>query len=119
MLWQPVKQEGEPGADRVGGFRSNLDCSEASAVAGDDMKAGDRQLEALGQQAEAGLVRLAGHWRGAYPKLQDAVGFADDPFLGRLRLQVNSKGGEIALLPNQDHYLSRQARSLSEATRNL
>jgi len=88
-------------------------------MARDYFKAGNRQVEGLGQQLQTGLVGPPLNRRGGHPEPEDAVGLADDPFVGRFRLQANSEGGGIALLSNQDHQRSRQASSVREAIRNF
>lgn len=111
-----LQQVAECGADEIGGSSGDLDGFYAGMLTGGNSKAGDRQVKSLGKQAEAGLVGPTIYWRGVYPELQDTVGFADDRFAGCLRLKMGTKGGGLALLPNQNHQRSLEANSRREGT---
>lgn len=111
-----LKQVAECGADEIGGSSGDLDGFYAGMLTGGNSKAGDRQVKSFGKQAEAGLVGPTIYWRGVYPEPQDTVGFADDRFAGCLRLKMGTKGGGLALLPNQNHQRSLEANSRREGT---
>ena len=119
LLWKAVKQVAKSSADDLGGGILDPHHLEAGVLTRYDLKAGWRQAESLGQQAQTGLVGPPVHRRSGHSKLQDAVGFPEDSSARCLWLEMDAKGDGLTLLPNQDHYRSRQASSLSEATRNL
>lgn len=104
----------ECGTKEIGGGVGNPDRFYTGVLAGGNVKTGDRQIEGLGQQPEAGLIGPAFQRRGGHPESQGTIDLADDPFPGRLRLKVDTEGGGFALLPNQNHWLRFQAISWRE-----
>jgi hypothetical protein len=73
-------------------------------LTGGDLKARDRQVKGLGKQAEASVVGSSIDRGGGHSEPQDTVGFADNRLAGRLRLKMGTKGGDIAILSNGNHY---------------
>ena len=94
----------ECGANTISRGAGDLNEFHAGMLSNGDPKTRGRQVKRLGEQAYTGLVCSSIYRRGSHPKSQDAVDFSNNRCAGRLRLQMDTKGGDIAILSNGNHY---------------